>query len=340
MPCSDGIRRAAPTSRAAGRRGILLFLAPAALLAGLHGPGAQERQGLPGDRASAASDRSMAGSQGSEQEEAAAQARLMNLYEKMVQFNLDNEHTLSSAVIDSLMDEWAGLSLGAKIAAWADYFWKRGDAAYRFGEAEGGYAKEGRLIDDCHTDCVLFFYRATELGRSSSALEAVQFAFGTRFYGAILEEVVDSQGRVDYRTPVYLHYSEDMVRSGIWGRDITAELGPATLDHAGTARYPADSVSYVPKEDVRKDRMQDGDVIFFVADEKSDAGRRVRENGGMIGHIGIVKVEAGGPMIIHAAARPLEGYYAGGKVEKVSLDAYLARVENWKGIIATRIENF
>ena len=340
MACSDGIRRAAPRSRAAWRRGILVLLAPAAFLAGPHGLAAQERPHPESDRLFAASDRSMGGSQPSEQEEAAAQARLMTLYEKMVQFNLDNEHTVSSAVIDSLMNEWAGLSLGAKIAAWAEYFWKRGDAAYRFGEADGGYAKEGRLIDDCHTDCVLFFYRATELGRSSSALEAVQFAFGTRFYGAILEEVVDAQGRVDYRTPVYLHFSEDIVRSGIWGRDITAELGPVTLDHAGTARYPADSVSYVPKEQVRKDRLQDGDVIFFVADEKTDSGRRVRENGGMIGHIGIVKVEAGEPMIIHAAARPLEGYYAGGKVEKVPLEAYLARVENWKGIIATRIENF
>ena len=72
------------------------------------------------------------------------------------------------------MQAISSLALGDRIAAWANYFWGRGDARYHFGLEDGGYANAGRLVDDFATDCVLFFYRTTELGRSSNALEAVR----------------------------------------------------------------------------------------------------------------------------------------------------------------------
>ncbi|MBD3236408.1 MAG: DUF1460 domain-containing protein [Candidatus Eisenbacteria bacterium] len=268
------------------------------------------------------------------------QERLMRRYEQMVQFNLDQPYTLPSATIDSLMQRLSARPVGERIAGWADYFHQRGDARYRFGLAEGGYVSEGRLVDDFHTDCVLFFYRTTELGRSSSAVEAVQFAFGTRFYGATLEEVVSDEGRVDYDSPVHLDYTVDIIRSGIWGQQITATLGETVADEAGTDRYPPGTVHYVPKQKVRWAQLQDGDIVYFVSDEATDAGRRTREVGAIIGHLGIVEVEGGQVYVIHAASKGLAGFYESGRVVKVPLKTYLERVETFKGVMATRIEDF
>ena len=49
----------------------------------------------------------------------AQQERLMQHYQKMIAYNLDNQHSLSSALVDSLMREYAGRGLGERIAAWA-----------------------------------------------------------------------------------------------------------------------------------------------------------------------------------------------------------------------------
>jgi hypothetical protein len=268
------------------------------------------------------------------------QAELMALYDKMIRFNLDSPHARPAAEIDSQMARVAALPVGERIAARADWFPQRGDTSYVFGLDPEGYVTQGRLVDDCHTDCVLFFYRTTELGRSSSALEAVQFAFGTRFYGASLQEVVRPDGRVDYGAPVHLDYAMDILRSGYWGAEVTATLGPARTDETGTARYPAGTVSFVPKADLAPERLQSGDIVYFVTDETTPRGRAVREGGDLIGHLGIVKVEDGTPMLIHAASQGLAGLYPGARVEKVALATYLRRVENFKGVMATRIENF
>jgi len=268
------------------------------------------------------------------------QARLMALYEKMIRFNVDGPHARPAAEIDSLMARFAPLPVGERIAAWADYFWHSGDATYLCGLDPQGYVKQGRLVDDDQTDCILFFYRTTELGRSSSALEAVQFAFGTRFYGASLEDVVKPDGRVDYETPVHLDYALDILRSGYWGTEITGTLGETVADEAGTSRYPAGTVRYVPKAKVVLDRLQTGDILFLVTDENHAAGKSVRAAGDLIGHLGIIKVESGTPFLIHAAAKGIEGVYPGGKVEKVPVATYLDRVETFKGVMATRIENF
>jgi len=268
------------------------------------------------------------------------QARLMTLYDKMIQFNLNGPHARPAAEIDAEMAKLAPLPVGERIAAWADWFYQLGDTAYVYGRDPQGYVSQGRLVDDCHTDCVLFFYRTTELGRSSSALEAVQFAFGTRFYGASLEEVVRPDGRVNYDTPVHLDYAMDILRSGYWGAEITASLGSTMADAAGTGRYPAGTVAYVPKEKLAPEKLQSGDVIYFITDETTSRGRAVREGGDLIGHLGIIKVENGVPVLIHAASRGLGGLYPGARVEKVALTTYLQRVENFKGIMATRIENF
>ena len=266
------------------------------------------------------------------------QRRLMERYEKMIQFNLATDRALPADEINARMGQFQALSLGERVASWAEYFWQRGDVQYLNGTAPGGYAKAGRLVDDFSTDCVLFFYRTTELGRSTTALEAVQFAFGTRFYGAALEMVVDDAGRLDYASPVHLDYSVDIIRSGLWGEEITAKLGELQTHDVGTSRYERGSVHYVLDENVNLAALQSGDILFFVSNEETDVGRAIREAGAIIGHIGIVKVEEGVPHLIHPAARPIEGLYAGGRIEKLPLKTYLERVESFKGVMATRLK--
>jgi len=269
-----------------------------------------------------------------------ASEEVLARFEKMVQYNLDNPHTLPSATIDSLMNTLQGKSVGDRIAFWADTFYRDGHARYLFGLDPGGYVTEGRLVDDFQADCVLFLYRTTELGRSSSAREAVQFAFGTRFFGAGVNDAILPEGRVRYDHASHLDYSEDILKCGIWGKDVTASVGPAQAD-TGNERFPAGSLSYVPKDRVNLWALKSGDIVFFVTDEKNPKGAELRAGkGALIGHIGIVVRDGDEPYLIHAAKSGLAGFYEGGKIEKIPLKAYLDRVDLFKGIDVARIEEF
>jgi hypothetical protein len=260
-------------------------------------------------------------------------------FETMVRANLDNPNVLPSAEIDSLMAAIAARPLGDRIAFWADFFYRDARARYVFGLDPDGYVSEGRLCDDFRTDCVLFLYRTTELGRSSSAREAVQFAFGTRFYGAGVEDAILPDGRVRYDHPSHHDYSEDIFRSGIWGKDVTPRIGPIRSD-PGNERFPAGTISYVPKDQLNYTAFQPGDLVYFVLDENTPKGSEERAKGTLIQHLGIVTREGAEVYLIHAAKQPLTGYYDGGKIEKVPLRTYLERVGVFKGILVSRIEEF
>ena len=172
-----------------------------------------------------------------------------------------------------------GKSVPERIAFWADWLQKDGRARYLFGLDPGGYVTEGRMCDDLHTDCVLFVYRASELGRSTSAREAVQFAFGTRFYSAGVEEAILPDGRVRYDIPAHLDYSEEIFRSSIWGQDATPTIGPVEPD-PGNARFPAGSLSFVRKGAIDYAALRSGDIVFFLLDEKNPEGRRHEDPAG------------------------------------------------------------
>lgn len=265
--------------------------------------------------------------------------RILERFETMVRFNLDNPRVVPSSQIDSLMAGIASKPVGERIAFWADWFWRDGRARYLFGLDPGGYVKEGRLCDDFNTDCVLFFYRTTELGRSSSAREAVQFAFGTRFYGAGVEEAILPDGKVRYEHDAHLEYSEEIVKSGIWGKDVTASVGPVESD-TGNSRFPADTLSFVPKGKIDSAALESGDIVFFILDEKTPKGAEGRATGVLIQHLGILRREGNEVYLIHAAKAGLSGLYEGGKIERVPLSTYLARLDLFKGIVVTRIEEF
>ncbi len=265
---------------------------------------------------------------------------LLQRFEAMVRYNLDNPVVVESAILDSLAGAWQTRSLGERTAAWARWFLEQGKSGYRYGRDPGGYVEQGRICQDFETDCVLFMYRVTELARSSNAREAVQFAFGTRFYGASVAGAILEDGRVNYDDPAHLEYSEEMIRSGIWGADVTAECGRSQLDAAGSLKVPPDTLRYLPAGGIDEARLQDGDIAWFIGDEAAPGAAEARKAGTMVHHLGILEREGGTVNLIHPAARPLPGVYERTGVVRVPLRLYLERVGRFKGIVVTRLPEF
>lgn len=252
--------------------------------------------------------------------------------------NLAAGVSLPVEVLEAHMRDWQDRPVGERIALWAELFRERGDATYRFGLLEGGYVAEGLLVQDFKPDCVLFFYRCTDLARSSTAQEAVLQALDTRFANAV-SPPVDEHGRVDYKNAAHIDYSLDIVRSGIWGRDVTSAVGVAIPDSVGTSRYPAGSFNYIPTAQLRTQNLRDGDHLFFVLDESSARGRKLREEYGLVvGHQGIARIVGDEVYLIHAASKDLPGEYSGNRVVRVLLRTYLERVDSHKGVLVARVE--
>lgn len=230
------------------------------------------------------------------------------------------------------------LPVGRRIGLWARRFADAGAASYCLGLADSGYAALGRLVLDERHDCISFVYRVTELARSTDGRGAVQVALATRFAGAAPADVVDADGLVDYDHPAHLDYSLDMVRSGHWGRDVTATMHGARPDSLGTARYAAGSYLWAPEDALRETDLQEGDVAWLVLAPDDAKARALRDEYGLvIGHAGIIVVDDGRPWLIHAASSGLEGWYEGGRIARVPVAEYLARVERYGGLIVTRL---
>ena len=257
---------------------------------------------------------------------------LLERFDRMVRRNLDQPYVVDSGRLDAAMGLFADLPLGERIASWANWFRELGRSEYVFGLDPDGYVAQGRLCQDFATDCILFLYRVTELARSTTAEEAVQFAFGTRFYGASVERAVSADGRVDYRDPAHLEYSEDMIASGIWGQDVTATLG-AKLRKSG-------DINYIATADIPYRELRTGDIVWFVGEAKTppegvDDGRETR-----LHHVGFVDARQGSVDLIHAAMKPLPGIYDHAGVARVALRTYLERVDRFDGILVTRLQEF
>jgi hypothetical protein len=230
-----------------------------------------------------------------------------------------------------------GLPIGRRVGLWARRYADAGAASYCFGLADSGYAALGRLVLDERHDCISLVYRVTELARSGGGRGAVAAALATRFAGADPADVVDQNGLVDYDHPTHLDYSLDMVRSGHWGRDVTGTMHGSRPDSLGTARYPAGSYLWVPEADLREDDLREGDIAWLVLAPEDSKARGLRDEYGLvIGHVGVVVIDDGRPWLIHAASSPLPPWYEGGRIARVPLAEYLARVERYGGLIVTR----
>ncbi len=256
---------------------------------------------------------------------------------RAVDLNAGVPGVFTEAALDSLLALEQSRPTARRVADWA---WRLADAgatSYRFGLADGGYAADGRLAPGRVHDCISLVYRATELARAGDARQALAVALATRFAGAPLDEVVGPDGRVDYDHPAHLDYSVDMIRSGQWGDDVTASLSGARPDPSGSARYPAGTVAVVPEDSLHTDDLHDGDIVWFVlsADDPRAAALR-RDHGLLVGHAGVIVRRGGEAWLVHAASRPLTGWYEAPGVVRVPLAAYLERVDRYDGVIVTR----
>lgn len=239
---------------------------------------------------------------------------------------------------DSLLAAEQGLPAGARVGLWARRFLAAEGVRYLFGPSPDGYVAERALVRDHRQDCISLLYRCTELARARDHRDAVSVALRTRFAGADPDSVVDAQGYVDYENRAHLDYSLDMIRSGHWGRDITASVGAAAVDTAGTSRYPAGSFAYVPKARLDEAALREGDVVWFVLDPGVASARKLRDQYGLvIGHVGLIIEQEGRPWLVHAAVSGLSGWYEGGTVVKVPVVEYLGRVEKFAGVMVTRL---
>jgi hypothetical protein len=252
--------------------------------------------------------------------------------------NLNPAVSLPETLLANRMAAWRTRPLGERVSLWARLFASRTDNTYLFGLKQGGYVADSLLVQDHKLDCVLLFYRCTELARAVSPQQAIEIALGTRFAGGDPRQVVSSAGGVNYDNPAHLDYSLDIVRSGTWGRDVTHEVGDAVADSTGLEHSAPGTFWYVPTEKLHPERLHDGDLLFFVLNEKTEHGRKMRDMGIKIGHQGIAHVEGGTAYTIHAAAKPLTGVYEGNRVVEVPLLTYLRRVDNFKGVIVTRLD--
>lgn len=244
---------------------------------------------------------------------------------------------MSVAAEDSILAAEQDLATAARVGAWARRFATADSVRYLFGLAGGGYAAGGELVADRTQDCVSLLYRCTELARARDHRDAARLALATRFAGADPAAVVRADGRVDYDHPAHLDYSLDMIRSGLWGDDVTATLTGARSDSTGSSRYAPGSFLYVPGAELQDGELQEGDIVWFVLSPQHAGARALREEHGLvIGHIGIVVREGGEARLVHAAVSGLEGHYAGGTVVTVPLAAYLPRVERFVGVCVTR----
>lgn len=210
-----------------------------------------------------------------------------------------------------------GLSTGARIAYWAGSF--KGTPYDR--DPLGEYVTTKSIVADDRVDCMYLVFRSVELAMGRSEKESVEIALDKRFLtrGTIKDGTVTNY---DDR----FQYGEDMIDSGKWGREVTSELG-ATRSVADSRRHT--KVKYAPVAVVSRGlaKLKEGDIIFFVKKPEK------RIYGEVIGHMGIIKIEQGSIMLIHASGTKKSG----GEVRKVDLEQYIRKMP-YIGAKVTRFE--
>jgi hypothetical protein len=257
---------------------------------------------------------------------------------RVLALNLVQLDLFAPAALDSVLKTERLHTVPARIAGWARRYLDAPVTEYRFGLAEGGYVDRGLIVPGLRHDCISFVYRTTELARARDAHDAVRLALSTRFAGAACAEIIDAEGRADYDHPAHLDYSLDMIRSGLWGRDVTETLAGAVLDTTGSSRYPPRSFVFLTEAALASADLREGDLVWLVLDPEHPAARALRDKHGVvIGHAGIVLIEDGTPWLAHAASRPLQPWYDRGGIVKVPLKEYLRRVERYCGLVVTRL---
>lgn len=218
----------------------------------------------------------------------------------------------------------ATLPLGKRIAYWAGRFI---GTPYDT-DPLGLYVRTNRIVADEKADCMYHAFRSVELAESGTPREAIDKALMLRFMttGKLVDGLVTNY---DER----FQYGEDMVMSGKWGKNITAELGAVKSIPGSRGKDTVDILqkNILLTRSVQKG-LQDGDVVFWVKDPK----KRVVEE--IVSHLSIVHIKSGKPYLIHAAGdKDRQGRPGGGMVKEVLFADYV-RHTKFIGAFVTRFE--
>lgn len=215
---------------------------------------------------------------------------------------------------------------GARIAYWAGRF----IGTPYDPDPLGLYVRTNRIVADEKADCMYHVFRSVELAQSSTPDEAVNKALVLRFItrGKLVDGLVTNY---DER----FQYGEDMVFSGKWGKNITAELGMTKNIPGSRGRAEVEILSKdVLMTKTLQKQLRDGDVIYWVKDPK----KRVVEE--IVAHLSIVRLKGVKPYIIHAAGSKSQNQWttANGGVVKEVLFADYVRSMRFIGAFMTRFE--
>ncbi len=223
--------------------------------------------------------------------------------------------------IGALQESIQGRTTGERIAFWAEHFLGRPYDR----DPQGIYVTRSVIVADEEMDCMYLTFRAVELALSRTPEEAVQVALDQRFHSrGVLQggKVMNYQDRFEY--------GEDMIRSGKWGKEITAQVGRTARIRGSRGREFYEVLS--PHEIARRTgRLRTGDILFFFKIPE----KRVLDEG--VGHMGFIKVESRDQekrvFLIHAGGVKSRG----GAVRKVPLPEYLDKMP-FVGVQVTRFE--
>ena len=211
----------------------------------------------------------------------------------------------------------AGWSTGERIAFWAEQFIGTPYDPDPLGE----YVRNNVLVADERVDCMYHVFRAVELALGKDPADSLTVALDKRFHGKGLVE----NGKVSNYADRF-RYGEDMIESGKWGREITSELGETVTLKGARGR---ERVAMIRRHDIpnMQSRLQNGDLVFFVKDPQK------RVSGEIVGHIGIIKIDAEKTYLVSAFGRKNRG----GTVRKIPLSDYSAGMP-FAGIRVSRLE--
>ncbi|WP_420263877.1 hypothetical protein [Candidatus Magnetominusculus dajiuhuensis] len=190
--------------------------------------------------------------------------------------------------ISKTQESISGLPLGQRIAFWAEQFV---GTPYDT-DPLGAYVRNKVIVYDGAVDCMYHTFRAVELSSGVTPDGAVNAALRLRFKGL---GTLDEAGKVTNYDDRF-EYAEDMILSGKWGKDITAEIGTAVKIKGARG---IESTEILPKDAIIDsiDKLNSGDIIYFIkAVEKRVVGE-------IVAHLGIIKKEGGKVYLIHASGR-------------------------------------
>lgn len=219
--------------------------------------------------------------------------------------------------IAALQKTTAGWNAGDRIAFWAEQF----VGVPYDPDPLGDYVRRNIIVADERVDCMYLTFRAVELALGRDPEESVDLALDKRFPGRGIVE----NGKVG-NYPDRFRYGEDMIESGKWGREITAELGVTVSLEGSRGRR---RVFMIAKQGISEalDRLRNGDIIFFVKAPKKRTDKEI------IGHMGIIKRERDAVYLISAFGQKNKG----GMVKKVLFSEYSAEMP-FVGIKVTRLD--